>query len=348
MFTAVLVPFLVVSSGLMALLVLLLVTRRLHRDHDVRVSARRRRRYEAAFDTGSERELVQVARSARRRPAAQADLAVVLARALDRAPEATRTGFRRAVAESGLHVRLIRQLGSRSAVRRGRALLLVARLRLPEALPHLERLLADGDPDVRQAAARALALYESDAAARALIGALGREAIAPARIVEQLAHPWAVPALLKASRAAALRAVRPLLTEALGLARDRRAVPWLSDLLASSEDEERVAACRALARFSDPELRDLFMRALDDGFAPVRAQAARALGAVPDPVAAPALQRGLGDPFWWVRSNCADALRRTGPDGIAALERALQSDDRFARDRAAEALTLQAALDGAG
>jgi len=71
MFAAVLAPFLLVTSGLLALLVVLLVTRRLHRDHDVRASARRRRRYEVVLETGSERELARVACSARRRPAAR-------------------------------------------------------------------------------------------------------------------------------------------------------------------------------------------------------------------------------------------------------------------------------------
>jgi hypothetical protein len=41
-----------------------------------------------------------------------------------------------------------------------------------------------------------------------------------------------------------------------------------------------------------------------------------------------------------VRANCAEALVAAGPDGRAALEAALRSADRFARERAREALEL--------
>ena len=58
-----------------------------------------------------------------------------------------------------------------------------------------------------------------------------------------------------------------------------------------------------------------------------------------------ALEAGLTDPQWWVRANCASALVSIGPKGVAGLERALASDDRFARDRAREALALRAAAE---
>jgi HEAT repeat protein len=76
----------------------------------------------------------------------------------------------------------------------------------------------------------------------------------------------------------------------------------------------------------------------------VRAQAARALAEIGRRrLAVPLLERGLADNAWWVRANCGAGLRRLGPSGLAALRRALRSDDRFARDRAREALDMEAA-----
>jgi hypothetical protein len=45
-----------------------------------------------------------------------------------------------------------------------------------------------------------------------------------------------------------------------------------------------------------------------------------------------------------VRANAAEALRACGEPGRAALRRAVVAEDRFARDRAREALALEAAL----
>jgi HEAT repeat protein len=54
----------------------------------------------------------------------------------------------------------------------------------------------------------------------------------------------------------------------------------------------------------------------------------------------PALEAVLDDPAWWVRANAASALRGLGRPGRAALERALDHPDRYARDRAREALAM--------
>ena len=73
---------------------------------------------------------------------------------------------------------------------------------------------------------------------------------------------------------------------------------------------------------------------------PLRAQAAKALGKLAIKRSVPALERVLDDPAWWVRANAAGALRELGEPGHAALERALEHEDRYARDRAREALAL--------
>jgi HEAT repeat protein len=106
---------------------------------------------------------------------------------------------------------------------------------------------------------------------------------------------------------------------------------------------ERVRSCRALGRAADPPMAPLVAAALQDEAWSVRAQAARALGAMraDDRATVGRLAAGLSDPAWWVRANCAEALLAAGPDGRAALEAALASDDRFARERAREALELE-------
>ena len=53
-----------------------------------------------------------------------------------------------------------------------------------------------------------------------------------------------------------------------------------------------------------------------------------------------AVAEALGDRSWWVRKNAMDALVRLGEPARPSLVRALNSDDRFARDCAIEALTV--------
>ena len=72
----------------------------------------------------------------------------------------------------------------------------------------------------------------------------------------------------------------------------------------------------------------------------MRAHAAESLGKIADPGMAGALVESLADRSWWVRKNALDALVRLGEPARPALVRALNSDDRFARDCAIEALTV--------
>nr|MBA2793269.1 HEAT repeat domain-containing protein [Thermoleophilaceae bacterium] len=223
--------------------------------------------------------------------------------------------------------------------------LLTARLRLPGGVATLEPLLRDRDVDVRHAALGGLTLVASDDAARALVRALAAGVLSADRIVERLGAPWGVPTLLDSLEDFHFSAVRGHLAEALGLARDPRGREPLEELLAQGSDDERTRACRALGRLGrgDAEASHDLLTALADPFWPVRAQAAKSLGEIGDPGAATFIERGLVDPAWWVRANCATALRALGEPGLEALRRALHHPDRFASDRAAEALSLEAA-----
>ena len=110
-------------------------------------------------------------------------------------------------------------------------------------------------------------------------------------------------------------------------------------------EEERVRCCRALGRAADPAMAPLVAAALQDEAWSVRAQAARALGAMradrPRDRRA-ARRRALRPGLVGARATAPRRCVAAGPDGRAALEAALASDDRFARERAREALELRA------
>jgi hypothetical protein len=343
----VLLPFLVISVFLLVCFSALVISKRLWRSHRERVSQRRRKRYLAVLRAGSDAELFSIARDVSWRKTVQEDLAATLAARPQILAGDQGARFRCVLRATCVDERLISQLGSRSAIKRGRAALLVAQLRLPGAVPALERLLFDPDRDVRQAALSGIAMDASEEAAWALLHALRREAMAPEWLVARLGHPWAVNVLMTACCSEQFRTIRAWIAEALGLARDATARKTLAELLLAGEDEERVRACRALGRVGCGAQADPLIEALVDPLWSVRAQAARALRGVDADRALDRLAEGLGDRSWWVRANCAETLRST-TRGVAVLRRAVHHPDRFARDRAVEALALEAAARKSG
>jgi HEAT repeat protein len=203
-------------------------------------------------------------------------------------------------------------------------------------------LMADTDPDVRAAATQALACCGSEEAAWVLLRALRSGQVAPERVVERLTGAWAASPLLHALEEPSFLPVRAWLAEALGLAGDARAEPFLVDMLGSGSEEERIRACRALGRLGHPKSFAAFATALEDRSAAVRAQAARGLADLGDPRSVKALSELLDDDSWWVRARVADALRAIGRKGLAALAQAAdEHPDLFARERAIEALGLE-------
>ena len=338
-----LLPFLLATCALVWTLWALVGLKKLSRGRRERRSSRRRARFRAALEGGRSYELRRLAREARRRAAARADLEVVLEELEAALPRATWDRLDRAVRSEGLERRVLADLRARGMVRRGLAALLAARLGLPGALEATAGLLGSRDPDARLAAVRAIALDRSAEAAWLLLDALAAGAVAPERIVERLGAPWALDALLEAYESPRLAPVRPRIVEALGLAGLARATDLLVASLRGGDEEERVQACRALGRMGGPEAAPSLVAALGDDFWPVRAQAAWALGRVGDERALLPLLRGLADSSWWVRANCAEALRALGAPGLSVLELARRHSDRYASDRAAEALALERA-----
>lgn len=337
-------PFLAISVALLVTLSLMLVIKRFRRNRAERLSIRTRERYERALLTGSPADLAAMAGSVRRRRERQDDLAAALDRLGSTLDPARLAEFDAAVSASGLEQRLTSQLRSREAMRRGRAVVLAGRLRSID-VASMEPLLSDPDADVRLAAAQSIARRKEARSAWALSRALTAGVMPPERVTERLGESWAVRDLLTASHCDEFREVRPWIAEALGLSHDLRAEHVLTTLLAVGDEEERTRACRALGRLgresSIPNLR----RALEDESWRVRAQAAKAHEQFSDERSIETLGEHLSDRNWWVRANAAQALRTHGPAGLAELrERAEHDPDRYARDRAAEALALEDAL----
>jgi HEAT repeat protein len=339
------------TFGLLGALVVLVLGKRFIRGAAERRSRRRRVRWVAAIGTGPVPdmrmgELRALAREASRSARAQEDLLALLAAGRLPPGDDRRRPFDAALRRGGLRRALRSAARSRRAVVRGRAALLTARLGFERSELVIAPLIADPDPDVRAAATQALAYCGSEEAAWALLRALREGHVEPGRAVERLTAEWAVRPLLGALHEPAFAAVRPWIAEALGLTQDPRAEMPLVRVLGSGDEEERIRACRALGRLGRVTSSAALMAALSDGSPSVRAQAARALGSLGETRSVPALVALLGDRSWWVRGRAAEALRAVGAPGLEALRRCARSHtDPFARERAAEALTLAPAAD---
>jgi HEAT repeat protein len=225
---------------------------------------------------------------------------------------------------------LLDQLGAEDLETRRAAVIALARIRDPRAVPALIDALRD---------AELLPLVAS-----ALGGIADPRAFEP--LVELLRHDAAA---VRQAAVAALVAVRHPESERRVLAllddpdpRCREAAAKLVPRLAPRPGVEalrrgcvdaveavRRAAVTALAALDDPRALPIVLDTFRDGAPPVRAAAARALAAVrsTSPRVALALLEGLGDPDAWVRYFAARALghRRTA-GAVAALARLTRED----------------------
>jgi HEAT repeat protein len=255
--------------------------------------------------------------------------------------EAVRLVAARPSVERRLSARLVRETGNRVALRRAIGALLLGRLGLPGAAATIAPLLDDPDPDVSQAACRALGLLRDQDAAHALVAAIERDGVPLERIVEGLVSTAFSSVLAGYLVGGATERVRREVIRALGLIGDTSAEPALLAAAASGTVDEQVAICRALATAGTERSVDLLLRMLQHDAWPVRAQAATALGRrKPSARVVTALEDVMGDPAWWVRANAANALAKLGDAGAEALRRATLHPDRYARGRAEEALAL--------
>jgi HEAT repeat protein len=246
----------------------------------------------------------------------------------------------RALEEQGVVARYLRDARSPWKWTRARALRVLGELKIPTSVPTLLAALGDRDPDVRNVAARALGRMKLQAAEEALVSLLGKHDQAVSSRIAAICiemGPRTAPLLIRALRDGAARA-RFWAAHILGEIRDPRATRSLCDALLDKDAEVRSAATRALGSLADRATAPIVLPLLRDPVWYVRARAAEALGRIGDEAAVEPLAEALRDRSWWVRKNALDALVRLGPASRSALTRTLGSDDRFARDSAAEAL----------
>jgi HEAT repeat protein len=334
------------------LMIALVVARKLRRDKREWISSLGRARLREALISADADAIRGAAARACDDAEAQVDFAVTAAGTVDQLVSGNRMLLHDAVSKIGLTDSLLEQLASSDAVERGRAAFLLGELRVPEAEEALRGLLSDPDPDVRLVACAELGGIATPAAADSLIGALMAAALPAERIIERLAGRWAVPSMVSVledqERARSLLPDegyptpnwRAAVARALGVAADSRGELTLARMLDSTQVEERVAAARALGPSGSQASVPVLIKALDDSAWEVRAQAAKSLAQHPEQRAVEALERRLSDDAWWVRSNAANTLAAIGDQGVNALERALSHTDRYARERAGEALAL--------
>ncbi len=254
----------------------------------------------------------------------------------------TRLAVLQALEARGVVARTLRDTTRRSKWARARAVRVLGELRVPAAVPAVLHALDDRDADVRNVAARALGRMRLQATDEALVGLLGRhDQSVSARIAAMCIELGSrtAPLLIRTLRDGSAKA-RFWAARILGEIRDPSATAALAEALQDTEPDVRSAAARALGSLADRASAAPLESALKDPIWYVRAHAAEALGKVADPAMAEALAGSLGDRSWWVRRNALDALVRLGEAARPSLVRALNSEDRFARDCAIEALTV--------
>lgn len=257
----------------------------------------------------------------------------------------------------GLGVRFARSVRAPKISARLEAVEALAQARIPSALPDLISLIADPEPVVRVAAARAsvrtLAAVapgrDRDVGAADLIQALETNRL-PRGVVEEVlllgedAAPQLVGELL-------LRLDVPVASLKAGLnAAGRLQLFSFTDELIRFVDhadpEIRAATFRAFRSigYLPPEAEPAVIAALRDPVEFVRIHASRAARLLDVETALPVLWNVLGDPSWWVRRAAARSLVNLGEAGRRELAIASAAHpDRYARDMASQVLRDAAA-----
>ena len=113
-----------------------------------------------------------------------------------------------------------------------------------------------------------------------------------------------------------------------------------------SDARVRSAAARLLGLAGSQDALLVLRGLLKDDVFFVRAHAARAAGRLGAPALAREVAGLLADRNWWVRAAAKDSLLALGDSGFFAAVAALQHDDAFARDSAAEVISNSGRLGG--
>jgi HEAT repeat protein len=189
---------------------------------------------------------------------------------------------------------LIDQLGSADAKRRRRSAQLVGALGMEHVATSLSPLLSADQPEVREAAARALGRIGGNRSAEVLLRAIRRRA--PNRTLTVELARAAPDLFLEAELCVPRRAgSRTVVAIAAGLRRRRAAVTPLLALLAAGSRGERAASCRAL-------------------------------GWIGAEIALPMVADSMRDPDWRVRMSAVKAMARLRGLGYVAELDTLRAD----------------------
>ncbi len=245
----------------------------------------------------------------------------------------------------GLADRQVKALNSRFPLgRRLRAAVSLAEMGDDSTARVLIRHLDDREPEIRIQAARGLGRMQYTAAIDAILERFSvEEPWVRTRFADTLIGfgskaTWPLVAYIRVNLIATdnqgvIEAIR-----ILGTIGDREVGPTLASVLRVTKDPEvKLAAIDALGKVGGPMAIRPLKHSLESEDWRLRAKAMTALGAIGDPSVNWAVAEGLDDANWWVRRNSAAALADL-PGGIALLMTALDADDVFARDAAAEAL----------
>ena len=117
------------------------------------------------------------------------------------------------------------------------------------------------------------------------------------------------------------------------------AVFWIDKMISSPYKEVRIAslkAAEALGDIGDNEYINKILSLEFDQEWEVRAFLAKFLKKVKTDNSVEGLKRLMKDMNWFVRYNAANSLAEQGEKGIKALIDLLNSEDKFARDKAKE------------
>lgn len=215
----------------------------------------------------------------------------------------------------------------------------------------LEKALDDRNPDVRLAAAIALAAQDAAPPARTLVDrlALGtrENSLIMVALFEEIGRtrPDEIRALILDEAVA--DTVKAAAIEALAGTGDYSLVAPINKLALEADPASSALPryLRVLAQFEHPGGASAVRAALDNPAWATRAAAAEAAGRIGIIDARGALARLLDDHHWAVRFAAAEALAKLGSPGLALLNEAATSDQPRAREAAALILAERA---GAG
>jgi HEAT repeat protein len=213
---------------------------------------------------------------------------------------------------SGLLDRRIYLARRRRGWRRMRTLVMLGRMRSPEAIPALAEGLDDANEQTAVAAARGLGRYGMPEAAEPILERLelGRLRL-PANVLQSALYHCC-----------------------------RERPSMLLHAIQSSDDELRPVLARVLSEVASAELGEDLVLLASDPLPEVRASAARAMAGARPRLALTALQQLAADSEWFVRLRAVVALGMLqDPRAIPVLLETLCDRNRYVRLRSAAALS---------